>query len=248
VIVFHAFYLEQRRILGSDDVSQSSLRRSSTAQNLTVDRHDLFIHLWKDQINSSNIVANPLIAFSQQFNFSESQARGFHWEFTVEPQFVAGYIAQVLSWMRVCFLEDPNDNFNGSDYYTSKILLFDALSEDWGAEATIGFKGEDLFNVLATKRDADPESKEWKDAYKTIWRLLTKSSMQKITHGKGLTRTEALGVILDREENEGKDIEPGTFAELLRYGSVHFEQTREEINYVVAPKPEMVIKKGLLEP
>lgn len=72
--------------------------------------------------------------------------------------------------------------------------------------------------------------------------------MQKITHGKGLTRTEALGVILDREENEGKDIEPGTFAELLRYGSVHFEQTREEINYVVAPKPEMVIKKGLLEP
>jgi hypothetical protein len=57
-----------------------------------------------------------------------------------------------------------------------------------------------------------------------------------------------LGVIWGKKENEGKDIEPGTFADLLRHGSVHFEQTREEIDYVAGPKPEMVIRKGLLEP
>ena len=72
--------------------------------------------------------------------------------------------------------------------------------------------------------------------------------MQKITHGKHLTKSPALGILWDRQENEGKDVAPGTFAELLRYGSVHFEQEREEIEYVKARKPEHRIKKGLLEP
>ena len=72
--------------------------------------------------------------------------------------------------------------------------------------------------------------------------------MQKITHGKNLTKTPALGVIWDEKESEGKDVEPGTFADLLRYGSVHLEQIRESIHYVKGEKPELVISKGLLEP
>ncbi|TVY83657.1 putative glycosyl transferase FCK3 [Lachnellula suecica] len=209
--------------------------------------HDLFVALWRDQINSGQIVANPLIAFGKDVKFEDSQARGFNWEFNVEPTTVVGYIAQVIAWMRVCFLEDPNDGFNGREYYAEKVLLFDALSEDWGAEQTIGFKGEDLFDVLAAKRDADPDSKGYQVAYKTIWRLLTKSTMQKITHGKHLTKNPALGILLDRKENEGMDVAPGTFFELLRYGSIHFEQTREQIDYVKAEKPDIVINRGLLE-
>lgn len=169
----------------------------------------------------------------------------YKWEFKVEPVTVFEYIGQVLAWMRVSMIEEPG-GFNGAEYYATKVLLFDSLSEDWGAEATIGFKGQDLFDVLTTKIDGDRESEEWKRAYKCIWRLLTGSSMQKITHGKGLTKGEALGVILDKKENEGKDVEPGTFAELLRYGSVHFEQKRE-IEYVKAKKPEQIIRKGLFE-
>lgn len=172
----------------------------------------------------------------------------YHWEFKVEPLTVMEYIGQVLAWMRLSMLEEPNDGFNGAEYYANKVLLFDSLSEDWGAEATIGFKGQDLFDVLATKVDADPESKEYQASYKTIWRLLTRSSMQKITHGKNLTKGEALGVIWDKKENEGKDTESGSFAELLRYGSVHFVQERKEIAYIKAQKPEQTIKKGLLEP
>ena len=157
------------------------------------------------------------------------------------------YIGQVLAWLRLCMLEDPNDGFSGPDYYEKKILLFDSLSEDWAAEETVGFTGQDVFDVLQTRLDADPESKEYQTAFKTIWRLLTRSSMQKVAHGKHLTKNPALGILLDMEENKGKDIAPGTFAELLRYGSVHFEQKREEVKYVKAQRPEHVIKKGLLE-
>ncbi len=69
--------------------------------------------------------------------------------------------------------------------------------------------------------------------------------MQKVVHGKNLTSDRNLGLLWD--ENPGKDCEPVTFAELLRYGSVHFEQTRKEIEYVQAPAPEKTLKKGLLE-
>ena len=202
--------------------------------------------MWEGQTNSSRIIEHPLAAIGQEIKFEDSIARGFNWEFKVEPQFVAGYVAQVLAWMRLSRLEEPN-GFNGRDYWAEKILLFDSLSEDWGAETIVGFRGQELFDVLATKCDADPESEEYKVAYKTVWRLLTRSSLQKVTHGKNLTKTEALGILWDKAENEGKDQEPGTFAELLRCGTVHLEQTREMIDYVKAEK-EPPIQKGLLEP
>lgn len=213
---------------------------------LTLTRHDFFTQLWKDRTNPGGIIQNPLVDFAKHSSFEDSEAMNYKWEFKVEPVTVFEYIGQVLAWMRVSMIEEPNGGFNGAEYYATKVLLFDSLSEDWGAEATIGFKGQDLFDVLATKLDADPDSEEYKRAYKCIWRLLTKSSMQKITHGENLTKGEAVGVILDKKENEGKDVEPGSFAELLRYGSVHFRQERK-IDYVQAKKPEEIIKKGLFE-
>ena len=211
-------------------------------------RHEIFVALWKDRTNPGGISESPLISFAKEIKFEDSQAMNYRWEFNVEPLTVMEYIGQVMAWQRLCMLEDPNDGFNGPDYYEKKVLLFDSLSEDWGAEATIGFSGQDLLDVLATRRDADPHSEQYGSAYKTVWRLLTRSSMQKITHGKNLTKDAALGVLLDMEGNQGKDAAPGTLAEVLRYGSVHFEQIRESIEYVKAKKPEQRIKKGLLEP
>ncbi|KAK4948752.1 hypothetical protein LTR10_012757 [Elasticomyces elasticus] len=210
--------------------------------------HDLFVFLWKDRQNHEGIIGNPLVAFALQNTFQESQAADYHWEFKVEPQVVFEYIGQVLSWMRLCMLEDTGNGFSGVDYWQKHVLLFDALQEDWGAEATVGFAGQSLFDALATKLTAPKDSEEYKTAYKLVWRLLTKSSMQKITHGKNLTTTSSVGVLWEEKGNENKDHEPGTFAQLLRYGCVHFEQTRESINYVKAKKPPMTMHKGLLEP
>lgn len=61
--------------------------------------------------------------------------------------------------------------------------------------------------------------------------------MQKIA-GWGPTEPhllETFGMLWSMEENEGKDKEPETFAELLRYRSVNFTQARETIEYVDAP-------------
>lgn len=210
--------------------------------------HELFIHLWKGHTSCKGMIANPLLAFALNNDFSQSVERGFRWEFKVEPQVVFEYIAQVLAWQRLCLLEDAGDGFCGADYAQDHILWFDVLEEDWGAETIVGFRGQEMFDALATRLDADPESEEYKTAYKLVWRVLARSSMQKITHGKNLTKTPALGLLWDSEENKDKDIEPGTFAELLRYGTEHFVQTRKDILYVQTEKPDNTMKKGVLEP
>ncbi|KAE8557581.1 hypothetical protein EYB25_002288 [Talaromyces marneffei] len=186
--------------------------------------HDLFVYLWSGKDIYEGLSANPLMAFIQKLDFSASQRRGFAWDFQVEPIVVFDYITQ------------------------KNILWFDALEEDWAAETVVGYQGEKLFEALTTRLHEDPESERYKRAYKTVWRILTNSSMQKVTHGKKLTKTPALGVLLDKPENANKDIEPGTFADLLRYGSVHFEQTRSQITVIQTEKPTETMKKGIFEP
>ena len=204
--------------------------------------------LWKDRQNHEGLLYHPLLAFALTLTFEDAEQANFKWDFKVEPGTVMEYISQVMSWQRLCMLENARDGFNGTEYWLNKILIFDSLQENWAAEATIGFGGPVLFNALATRLDAPKDSEEYKTAYKLVWRLLAESTIQKITHGKNLTLTPAAGVLWEEPGNENKDHEPGTFAELLRYGTVHFRQTRENIRYLKAEKPSVLLKKGLLEP
>lgn len=129
---------------------------------------------------------------------------------------------------------------HSSNAYTNPIRI-----NTGGAEETIGFNGQKMFDLFSVRLDADPNSEEYKEAYKLTWRLLTRSTMQKITHGKHLTNDLHLGVLWD--QHEGKDCEEGTFASLLRYGCENFEQTRTEIEYRDAPVPPSTLNKGFLE-
>lgn len=193
------------------------------------------------------MINSPLVSFVKDMNFDVSRASGFHWDFKVSAQTVFEYVLQVIAWQRLCRLEEPDGGFNGAEYWAKHILIWDVLTENWGGEALLGFvgSGEKLFALLGVALDSDPTSDEYKEAHELCWRLLTKSSLQKITHGKGLTDSVHLGLLWD--ENEGADCKPGTFAELLRYGAIHFRQTREQIDVRTAPPPPQLIKKGLLE-
>lgn len=103
-------------------------------------------------------------------------------------------------------------------------------------------------DLLALRRDGDPGAEQYKQAEELVWTLLARSCMQKVTHAAKLTVSPHLGTLWDMPKNEGKDSAPGTFGELLRYGSVHFRQKRETVPRVEAAKPEQTWKKGLFEP
>ncbi|GKT88907.1 capsule polysaccharide biosynthesis protein [Colletotrichum tofieldiae] len=205
------------------------------------------MHLWKDRTSPDGLLEDPLIAFANSISLDQAEARNFRWNWDVSTIKLFEYLTQIVCWICVSMIEEPNGGFSGVEYFDKKVLIFDALKEDWPAEALIVWNGEHLFDLLSVRLDASPESEEYKQAYNLVWTLLTTSTMEKITHAANLTSTKALGTLWDMKENEGKDHTPGTFAELLRYGSVHFEQNRET-KYITAPKAEIVLKKGLLEP
>ncbi|KAL4958452.1 hypothetical protein BDW69DRAFT_201799 [Aspergillus filifer] len=211
--------------------------------------HDLFAYLWKDRTNCTGLSKSPLLApvlhGSGTFHGDEETDR-WGWEHVYSPEAIQDYGAQILAWQRVIMLDDPKTGFSGVDYYTQKILLLDVLDESWRAEVIVGWRGHQLFDVLATRLDTPKESEEYQAALKTVMTLLADSSLQKIYRGKEMMKYPALGTLWDEKENEDKDYEPGTFAALLRYGSVHFEQTRG-ILYVENPRPPTVLAKGLLE-
>ncbi|TDZ34398.1 putative glycosyl transferase FCK3 [Colletotrichum spinosum] len=208
--------------------------------------HDLFMELWKNRTTSDGLIDHPLMQFAQKITLHEAEARGFSFNWDVPMHLILEYVCQIVCWIRVSIC-DGNGGFNGLEYYKNNVLLFDALYEDWPGEAVIGWNGEEMFELLSTRLDADPESEAYKKAHKMVWTILSTSSMQKVTRAGGKTSTKALGALWDDKENADTDREPGTFAELLRYGSVHFRQDRETL-CVPAPEVQEILHKGVLEP
>ncbi|KAI4955796.1 hypothetical protein J4E91_000003 [Alternaria rosae] len=210
--------------------------------------HLIFLELWKGRTDFTGVVQSPLISFIKQMNNNALYEAGFKWEWKVDEQTLIGYIGQCLAWIRLTWLQEPNGGFDGVTYWAEKILLWHALSEDFPAENTLGFDSADFMKLLTMRVDADESDVEYEKARKATWGMLTQSVMQKITHGKGLGETLHIGTLLDLPENEGIDAAPGTLGGLLRYGSVHLEQTRD-MPYIKAPAvdPKCILRKGLLE-
>lgn len=213
--------------------------------------HELFVHFWRDgRQNYKGILSDPLLEFATNLDFSGNEQANYHWDFNVDPITVFEYISQNLAWLRLTMLDTPIPDtepptITYAAYWQTRIFCFDPLHESWGAESTIGFKGQDLYDCLGLSTTSDPSTPEFRKAQNLVYRLLSKSSIQKITHGKNLTASKHLGVLWD--EHEGSDIERGTFAEVLRYASTHLEQTRREIVRIEAKPFPNLIRKGVWE-
>ena len=212
--------------------------------------HDVFFELWKGQTSCEGINKHPLLqpVFEMQARLREEKADitmdTFNEPFAVPPERIMDYIAQMLCWERVCMIQkDPRSGFSGRDYWERKVFLFEGWGETAPAGRMIGWKGQDLFDVLATPLTGPPDER-YDKAHKVVWHMLANGAMQKIYRGSMLVNP-SLGTLWD--QNEGADHAQGTFVELLRYGSENFEQTRE-MPRVEAPTVIMTINKGILEP
>lgn len=215
-----------------------------------VHRHELFCHVWQGHTNQEGLMDNPLVAFGLQYRFADSEAAKLDWDFKIPVKTAVEYVTQVVAWSRLCMLEDAGDGFSGTEYWQNHVLVFDSRKEDWPAETVLGHAGagQQLFDILSLPLDSDKDTELYQLAEQVVWNILTKGSVQKVSHGKGLTHSKQLGTLWDEAANEGKDCAPGTFAELLRYGSLHFRQKRAGVEALQVEKPMMTFKKGVLEP
>lgn len=214
-------------------------------------RHAIFMALWEGRSNCVDLGSHPLLAeVLPQIKFGQNP---FKLDFArdISPRALAGYVAQIAAWARLCMIEEPDGGFNGRSYYREHVMLFDAMTETAPERLLPHFTAQDMLRVLETKVHADPQSQSHSASYRTahnlIWGILTTSSMLKVAHAKSLTNSPQLGIYLDRPENENLDVHSSTFFELLRYGSLHYEQLRTEIDLHEIEPDEAVIRKGILD-
>ncbi|KAH8671736.1 hypothetical protein BX600DRAFT_487139 [Xylariales sp. PMI_506] len=214
--------------------------------------HEVFCALWVGRTNLLGISNHPLVSYIKQkpTDQIEKQKKGVDFNFKVPVIEVFEYAIQVVAWARLTKLDDAGDGFSCSNYWLNHIFGIDAVSETWPAEMLLGFNvgGQSKLDVLSTRLDANENSEQYKLAHKVIWQILCESSMQKISHGKDMSVSVQLGTLLDSPEHADKDHEPGTFAELLRYGTVHFRQKRLQIATRLPEAKGRPVKKGHLEP
>ena len=177
------------------------------------------------------------------------------WEVHVPYKTVMEYIAQLICWQRVCMLEDTGDGFSGVDYWMKHVYLFDAIRETVGGETLVGFDQQRMFRYLTMDCDdsfsastTQVAENDYKSAKDLTWYLLASSSMLKISRGPGLSQHKGFGALLDEPENREKHCQPGSFFGLLRFGSLHFKQTRDDVVTIKPWQPSVTLKKGLLEP
>lgn len=222
---------------------------------LTMFRHETFMHVWQGRTNTDGLAQHPLLTeivpyFLQSLDMAAEPSLGLK----VSMDKLVEYGLQMVCWRRVCMLEDPKDGFSGADYWVNNILWIDLYQElllpfrQEGSNIPAFDRSEKLFDLFSMKRDAHSDTMQYTEAEKLVWTLLTESSMMKIGTIKGMVDWVSLGTMWNMPKNLGKDSEPGTFAELLRYVPLHFRQTRKDISILEATRSTVTFKKGVLEP
>ncbi|KAJ8120211.1 hypothetical protein ONZ43_g3022 [Nemania bipapillata] len=217
--------------------------------------HDIFMKVWEGRTNADGLAQHPLLtpiipSFLQSLEGQLSDDTGLK----APMDKLVEYGSQMVCWRRVCMLEDIGDGFSGADYWPQNILWIDLYREvlrpfyDEKLNVPVLSRGQELFDLLSTRRDDRSDPVRYSEAEEMVWKQVTESSMLKIGTIKGMVDWVSLGTLWNMPEHLGKDSEPGTFAELLRYIPLNFRQTREGIATCPPARSSITFSKGVLEP
>ncbi|KAJ5689351.1 hypothetical protein N7462_003743 [Penicillium macrosclerotiorum] len=213
--------------------------------------HRLFLHIWGDKKNAKGSISNPLIApiLPQMW---EGKLEGWKMDWGDNVAMLE-YVMQIGCFTRLLCLEDVGEGLSGIDYWRNHIMGIDTVQEVWRKEYEIGFAdfSERAFEMLqlpVSGPGADPTAQIYKDAERFVWDTLANQSMWKLFRAAGMDHHKTLAALLDIPENDAKVTAPNTFGALLRYGTVHLRQTRENIGMVPKVEPIQTWNKGVFEP
>ena len=174
-------------------------------------------------------------------------------ELNVTMEAFTDYLAHFVALERLRKIIDPNDGFNGPKYYRENILFAKAMEETFYVQPKTKWSGPRQFAYLATRRleqndgQSDNYNEKQREAQDFVHDALANSSTMKLSHGYPGGK-DFLADLWDLPENENADCEPGTFAEYLRWGSVHLDQTRKVVPYEIDNTKEKVYHVGVLQP
>ncbi|KAL3423500.1 capsule polysaccharide biosynthesis protein [Phlyctema vagabunda] len=181
--------------------------------------HDGYKELWKDRTNAEGFHKLPLI---QDIGLAEGMA---DWDFKEKVKAMSDYVAQMLIGDRTRNMLDVSTGWNGREFFNNKVFMVEGIYNGVLAAIKTDFDGRRQVELLTTSlHEPDVEKRRAAEAF--VIEMLEESHMYKVYHNSG-GGLPALGDLIKMEEFRDADHRPATFAEMYRYGTVHWESTRE---------------------
>lgn len=209
---------------------------------------DIYLALWGDATNSHDFHKHPLLAHLPLLCPAVDKMNCP--DLNVLMENFSDYLSQTMCFERLRKLIDPQDGFNGPEYFSKHMFLTPALQETFYFQQVTGWSGTRQFELLTAKRSGEDVVKDekWEAAEDFVHKALANTSTMKLSHGPAGALESFLADLWDSEEHAHTDNVEGSFVAYLRYGSVHFDQTRELVPIKYELTKEEVLKAGVLEP
>lgn len=210
--------------------------------------HDIYVALWEGKTNAQGFHKHPLLRHLPLLCPPVDRLNCPNLNLMMEA--FSDYLAAFMCFERLRKLIDPADGFNGPEYYSNHMLLLPALQETYYFQQQTNWSGTRQFELLTAKRTGEGVVKDeiWQAAEAFVTDALTNTSTMKLSHGPPGALDSFLADLWDSPEHQEKDRVEGTFAAYLRYGSVHFDQTRAMKPIKMGWPTEEVLTCGVLEP
>lgn len=191
--------------------------------------HNCFKELWKGRTNADGFHE---LALMKEIGLAEGMAE---WDFQDKIKEMSDYVAQMLMADRIRNLLDISTGWNGRDFFENKVFMVEGINNGILGAIRTDFDGHRQADIFTTSL-TDPDLEKREKAELFVVEMLEKSHMYKVYHNSA-GKLPALGDVVKKKGFQDVDHRPGTFGEMYRYGTVHWESTRQ-VERVLPQKPE----------
>ncbi|KAF5018070.1 hypothetical protein F66182_9969 [Fusarium sp. NRRL 66182] len=181
--------------------------------------HEGFKALWDGRTNVDGFHKHPLIA---EIGMAQGLASP---EDESQVQWMSDYVSQMIIGDRTRNLVDVRDNWNGREFWESRVFMVEGIHNGILGAIRTNLDGNKQAEFFTTRLD-EPDLEKRRRAEEFVVEMLEKSHMYKMYHNS-MAGLPALGDLVKKKENHDMTFRRGTFGELYRYGTVHWESTRK---------------------
>jgi hypothetical protein len=202
--------------------------------------HDGFKALWDGRTSVDGFHALPLM---RDIGLATGMEDWFSADVVVR---MSDYVSQMLIGDRTRNLLDLETGWNGREFFNNRVFAVEGIRNGILGALETNQDGRRQVELLTTRLD-EPDRQKRDAAEAFVVKVLSESHMYKVYHNStgGLP---ALGDLIKLPEFRDADHRPGTFGEMLRYGSVHWEQTRAVERLIPEDTGEELIRAGVTKP
>lgn len=181
--------------------------------------HNSYKELWRGRTNATGFHKLPLV---QDIGIAEGI---LDWGFTDKVFEMSDYVAQMLLGDRTKNLLDVSTGWNGREFWENKVFMVEGIRNGFLGAILTDFDGYRQAELFTTPLD-EPDERKRQAAEAFVVEVLEKSHIYKIYHS-AVGGLPVLGDVIKKDGFKDADHRPGTFGELYRYATVHWEPTRE---------------------